>query len=395
MFDHAGPPRRGLRQTLRANWRDLRVLVRTVSRPMLIFVGTIVFFGFLFYTLTQATPEITDKPSPVEAMFLVLSMIFLQANVSFPDQWYLQIFFFIMPVIGIAMLSAGVANLGVKLFNKSERGQDWEVALAATFSDHVIVCGVGKLGYRVVLQLLKFGQSVVAIDQDPNKVFIPLVRQMDVPVIFGDGRLREVLHNAGIDRASAIVCCTQDDLANLDIALDAREINPRIKVVLRMFDAELASKIERGFGIHTAFSASALAAPAFAAAATRAHIDYSFYVGENLLHVSQVTVDESSPLANREVEDVERTYDLTIVMHQTADEVRMHPHSDDIIHVSDTLVVFASLETLGQLGLSNHQRVSGAKIRQPNQSALHRIFNRSRTSSRSTLPRDAKTHRTE
>ncbi|HEY4722156.1 MAG TPA: NAD-binding protein, partial [Anaerolineae bacterium] len=198
MLDHAGPRRRGLRQTIRANWRDLRVLVRTVSRPMLIFIGTIVFFGFLFYTLTQATPELADadKPSPVEAMFLVLSMIFLQANVSFPDQWYLQIFFFIMPVIGIAMLSAGVANLGVKLFNKSERGQDWEVALASTFSDHVIVCGVGKLGYRVVLQLLKFGQSVVAIDQDPNKAFIPLVRQMDVPVIFGDGRLREVLHSA-------------------------------------------------------------------------------------------------------------------------------------------------------------------------------------------------------
>ena len=364
---------------------------------MLIFIGTIVFFGFLFYTLTQATPELADadKPSPVEAMFLVLSMIFLQANVSFPDQWYLQIFFFIMPVIGIAMLSAGVANLGVKLFNKSERGQDWEVALASTFSDHVIVCGVGKLGYRVVLQLLKFGQSVVAIDQDPNKAFIPLVRQMDVPVIFGDGRLREVLHSAGIDRASAIVCCTQDDLANLDIALDAREINPRIKVVLRMFDAELASKIERGFGIHTAFSASALAAPAFAAAATRAHIDYSFYVGENLLHVSQVTVEESSPLANREIEDVERTYDLTIVMHQTANEIRMHPHSDDTIHVGDTLVVFASLETLGRLGLTNHQRVSGAKIRQPNQGAINRIFNRPRTSSQSASPREAKTHRNE
>ena len=140
---------------------------------------------------------------------------------------------------------------------------------------------------------------------------------------------------------------------------------------------------------------SALAAPAFAAAATRAHIDYSFYVGENLLHVSQVTVDESSPLANREIEDVERAYDLTIVMHQTADEIRMHPHSDDMIHVGDTLVVFASLETLGQLGLTNHQRVSGAKIRQPNQSAIRRIFNRSRTSSRSAVPRDAKTHRAE
>ena len=47
---------------------------------------------------------------------------------------------------------------------------------------------------------------------------------------------------------------------NLDIALQARELNPGIKVVLRMFDPDLARRVESGFGIHTAFSTSALAA---------------------------------------------------------------------------------------------------------------------------------------
>ena len=77
-----------------------------------------------------------------------------------------------MPVIGIMLLSAGAANLGVKLFNKSARGQDWEVALASMYSDHIIVCGLGKLGYRVTLQLLEFGQSVVAIEREADKDFI-------------------------------------------------------------------------------------------------------------------------------------------------------------------------------------------------------------------------------
>ncbi len=62
---------------------------------------------------------------------------------------------------------------------------------------------------------------------------------------------------------------TDDQLANLEIALDAREINPGIKVVMRMFDVEFARKVEKGFGIHTAFSCSALTAPIFAAAAMR------------------------------------------------------------------------------------------------------------------------------
>ena len=129
---------------------------------------------------------------------------------------------------------------------------------------------------------------------------------------------------------------------------------PDIKVVLRMFDETLASKVEKGFGIHTAFSMSALAAPAFAAAATRAHIDYSFYVGGTLLHVSQVNVDGDSPLLGLTLEDAERKFNMTIVMHQTDGELHLHPTSDEVIKENDTLVVFATLETLGQIGGMNH-----------------------------------------
>lgn len=347
------PRRRTPRQWLKKNWRDFRVLVRAFSRPVFLFIGTLIFFGLLYWFLADISP-LADKPGPVESIFLVLSMIFLQANTTFPEPFYLQVFFFVMPVVGILLLSAGAANLGVKLFNKSARGQDWEVALASTYSDHVIVCGLGKLGYRVTLQLLEFGQSVVAVERDADKTFIALARERDVPVILGDARQREVLRKAGVERASAVVCCTQDELANLDIALDAREMHPDIKVVLRMFDEMLASKVEKGFGIHTAFSMSALSAPAFAAAATRAHIDYSFYVGGTLLHVSQVNVDAGSPLTGLTLENAERQFNMTIVMHQTGGELHLHPTSDEVIKEDDTLVVFATLETLGLIGGINH-----------------------------------------
>jgi Trk K+ transport system NAD-binding subunit len=365
------PRRRTPRQWLKKNWRDFRVLLRAFSRPILLFIGTLVFFCLLYWFLADLSP-VADKPGPVESIFLVLSMIFLQANTTFPEPFYLQIFFFLMPVIGIVLLSAGAANLGVKLFNKSARGQDWEVALASTYSDHVIVCGLGKLGYRVALQLLDFGQSVVVVERDADKHFIALARERDVPVIIGDARQQEVLRKAGVERASAVVCCTQDELANLDIALDAREMHPDIKVVLRLFDETLAGKVEQGFGIHTAFSMSALAAPAFAAAATRAHIDYSFYVGGTLLHVSQINVNSDSPLRGLTLEDAERRFNMTIVMHQTDDELHLHPTSDEVIKEDDTLVVFATLETLGLIGGMNHP----AEHRHSRQNPIQRMLGR-------------------
>ena len=366
------PRRRTPLQWLKKNWRDFRVLLRAFSRPLLLFMGTLIFFGLLYWFLAGLS-DVPDQPGPVEAIFLVLQMIFLQANMNFPEPWYLQIFLFVMPIVGIVLLSAGAANLGVKLFNKSARGQDWEVALASTYSDHVIVCGLGKLGYRVTLQLLEFGQSVVAIERDADKFFVPLARERDVPVIIGDARQRELLRKAGVERASAVVCCTQDELANLDIALDAREMHPDIKVVLRMFDETLASKVEKGFGIHTAFSMSALSAPAFAAAATRAHIDYSFYVGGTLLHVSQISVEADSPLRGLTLESAERKFNMTIVMHQIDGELHLHPTSDEIIKENDTLVVFATLDTLGQIGGVNHP----AGHRHSSQNRVKRLFGRS------------------
>jgi voltage-gated potassium channel len=365
------PHHRTPRQWLKKNWRDFRVLVRAFSRPLLLFLGTLITAGLLYWFLADLS-GMPDKPGPVEAIFLALQMMFLQANMSFPEPWYLQMFLFLMPIIGIVLLSAGAANLGVKLFNRSARGQDWEVALASTYSDHVIVCGLGKLGYRVTLQLLEFGQSVVAIERDADKYFVPLAREHDVPVIIGDARQRELLRKAGIERASAVVCSTQDELANLDIALDARELHPDIKVVLRMFDETLASKVEKGFGIHTAFSMSALSAPAFAAAATRAHIDYSFYVGGTLLHVSQVNVDGESPLLGLTLENAERKFNMTIVMHQIGGELHLHPTSDEIIKENDTLVVFATLDTLGQIGSTNHP----AGHRHSNQNPMKRLLGR-------------------
>jgi voltage-gated potassium channel len=133
-------------------------------------------------------------------------------------------------------------------------------------------------------------------------------------------------------------------------------MHPDIKIVLRMFDDTLASKVERGFGIHTAFSTSGIAAPAFAAAATRAHIDYSFYVGGTLLHVSQINVDAASPLVGLTMEDAERRYNLTVVLHQSGDELHLHPKYSEKIQVNDMLVVFATLETLGQIGGMNHDQ---------------------------------------
>ena len=74
------------RQWLVKNWRDFRVLVRAFSRPLLLFLGTLISAG-LFYWFLADLSGMPDQPGPVESIFLVLQMMFLQANMNFPEPW--------------------------------------------------------------------------------------------------------------------------------------------------------------------------------------------------------------------------------------------------------------------------------------------------------------------
>lgn len=89
----------------------------------------------------------------------------------FPEQWYLQTLMFVIPILGLVGVADGLPRFGSALVNKQSRGQKWEVAMASTYSNHVIVCGLGKLGCRTVLELVKFGREVVGIELNPDGVF--------------------------------------------------------------------------------------------------------------------------------------------------------------------------------------------------------------------------------
>ena len=80
---------------------------------------------------------------------------------------------------------------------------------------------------------------------------------------------------------------TDDDAANLAAALAARTLAPDIRVVLRLFDHDLAARVETAFAIHVSRSVSSLAAPAFAAALSERRALATIAVGAQALTVAE------------------------------------------------------------------------------------------------------------
>jgi len=349
-------PKRRWWRTVRAQLRDLRVLLQEFRRPLALFVA-IALAGATLFHVFYVFPESGRSPDPVEALYGTFCLMFFENVLPLPGSGWLRITFFVIPILGIAAVADGVVRFGAALLDKRARAQNWEIAMASTYRHHVIVCGLGRVGYRVTLELLKFGRDVVVVEPDEDNRFIEKARGRGVPVILGDARRTTNLLKAGVERADAIIPCTDDELANLDIALDAREANPGIRVVVRMYDPDMAKRVRAGFGIQTVFSTSALAAPIFATAATGLDIKHSFYGEDVLLSLSELVVEEGAALIGRVVLELEKELDLSVVLLQPSGGASdIHPDKQYRLQTGDRLIALAAAPVLVRLQEMNRRQ---------------------------------------
>lgn len=147
---------------------------------------------------------------------------------------------------------------------------------------HVVVVGIGSVGFQVVRELTAVGVPVVVVNAEADRPFLADIRTR-ASVVVGDGRLGETLAQAGVATARAVVAATDDDSANLSIGLGARRLNPGIRTVVRLFDPDFARKVESTLGVNAALGASRIAAPTFAASALFRDVVKAFIVQDRLM----------------------------------------------------------------------------------------------------------------
>ena len=132
---------------------------------------------------------------------------------------------------------------------------------------HFIVCGMGDVGYRVVELLHRLGEQIVVVTSEARDERRRMAEARGVRVLIGDARNEQLLHEAGLASARAVIAATGEDLVNIEVFLDSQRLRPEVPVVVRLFDQDLARQLEGSFGLRRALGMSALAAPSFAAAA--------------------------------------------------------------------------------------------------------------------------------
>ncbi len=98
--------------------------------------------------------------------------------------------------------------------------------------DHVIICGFGRVGMQVAMDLYEAGQDFVILEKD-EEVIEHWSSHDEYLFVKGDSTDDEVLERAGIKSARAVITCMPKDADNIYVVLASREKNQNVLIVSR------------------------------------------------------------------------------------------------------------------------------------------------------------------
>jgi voltage-gated potassium channel Kch len=164
--------------------------------------------------------------------------------------------------------------------------------MAHDMRDHVIVCGLQGVGFRIVEQLHLSGTPVIVIDADADVRFARILEDWGVPHLQRSAYLGDALIDAGLAHAAAVICAEVKEIHALETALRIREIRPDVRIVTQMANPSVGRALERVSGRGSVLDVATLAGPSFVEACLR-RPSHGIELGGVHFAVVQVEVGES------------------------------------------------------------------------------------------------------
>ncbi|MBD0304722.1 MAG: NAD-binding protein [Tolypothrix sp. T3-bin4] len=162
----------------------------------------------------------------------------------------------------------------------------------------IIVCNLGRTGYKVFRLLRQQGALVVGIHHQ----VIPGEAAGDI--IVGELHAASTLTAAGIQQAHTLVITGSDDAVNLSIMMQARVLNPCIRIINRFYNTNLGDRLDQTLPNHVSMSVVELAAPVFTFAALGNKAIGQIKLFQQTWLIREEYIDENHPLKGCKLSDL-------------------------------------------------------------------------------------------
>ena len=341
-FFNAIRPRLTVREQLTGLPGRIRDRLAAPERRFVRFAGILIGLAVISALYFLVTADLTPLDAVSYAITLLTGASLLTSIDAATAPVALKLYAIFLSIVGAAIVAVVYAFITDAIIRSRLLQTLGRRSVPASIRDHVIVCGLGSIGYRVALGIQARGVPVVVIEPDEDGRFVAAARAVGIPVVAGDARQRELLVQLGVMRARAVVAATSSDLINISAAMNARSLRPDLRVVLRLFDPDFAVRVQRSSGIPFTRSVSNLAAPAFAAAATGPEVLASMPVGDRrTLMFVRLRVPPGSRLVGTTVERIDLAGERRIlaVADPGSDVARWWPEPGETLDPGEQIVL--------------------------------------------------------
>ncbi|MFH1033573.1 MAG: NAD-binding protein [Pseudomonadota bacterium] len=226
---------------------------------------------------------------------------------------------------------------------------------------HFIVCGAGRVGRHVIEEMVANQHPVVVIDDQADSAAWLKDNHPSLPTVHGDATDEGVLKSAGLERALGLVAALPEDSQNMLITVQARFVNPGLKIGTRCHNNNLVDKFYRAganYVVNTDFIGGMRIASEMIRPQVVSFLDRMLRGQDPTVRVAEVTVREGSELAGQNLEQArlyQRSGLLAVaVKHPDRPEFVYNPSPQERLGTGTVLIVIgnpqqiASLEALCQ-----------------------------------------------
>jgi voltage-gated potassium channel len=223
----------------------------------------------------------------------------------------------------------------------------------ARLSGHYIICGAGRVGRSAARELAKKPVPFLIIDKDQVTS-----EELDPEwlVMIGDATQESTLVSARIEHAAGLVAATTTDAGNIFIVLNARSLNPHIKIIARASEEESAKHLTKA-GANTVISPYTFAGHFIAQGLLRPNVvDFLSLTtgryGRNEMVIEEIAIRPQSPLAGTTIgqSGIHRDYGVIVlaIKHPSGD-THFNPQARDQISAGDFLIAMGEPASMSNL----------------------------------------------
>lgn len=322
-----------------------QVLIATSAFAALCVVGTI---GF----------ALISGESPFDAFYRTVITVYTAGLVAAPETVAAKAFTIVLVVWGVAIFLY-VFGLIIELTVSGTVGGVWEARRLARrveqLTDHVIVCGYGRVGRRAVLELREVGVPFVVLDHSEEA--IAYARSHGDAYIQGRGTQDDDLQRAGLLRARGLIASSDSDVDNLYITLSARALRGDLFIVARASTRDARTKLELA-------GADRVVQPYATAGLNMANLVLKPQVSEFLdivstaggpmpeLRFEEIVVDEHCEPCGRSIGELQirrETGALIIALRKADGRFDPTPDPSALLEAGDVLIGVGTTDEMGRL----------------------------------------------